>query len=116
MGQFFCRAADVIDAVCGDVSAGLDCRFTDGGKCRYADLSCIHVSADCRGEGLGRLLFLKAAESAVELGAEKLYISAHSSVESQAFYRSMGCAEAEEYNARHVELEPCDCQLEYLLG
>ena len=22
----------------------------------------------------------------------------------------------EEYNARHVELEPCDCQLEYLLG
>jgi len=52
----------------------------------------------------------------VELGAEKLYISAHSSVESQAFYRSMGCAEAEEYNARHVELEPCDCQLEYLLG
>ena len=38
MGQFFCRAADVIDAVCGDVSAGLDCRFTDGGKCRYADL------------------------------------------------------------------------------
>ena len=87
-----------------------------GGKCRYADLSCIHVSADCRGEGLGRLLFLKAAESAVELGAEKLYISAHSSVESQAFYRSMGCAEAEEYNARYVELEPCDCQLEYLLG
>ena len=36
--NFFVRAADVIDAVCGDVSAGLDCRFTDGGKCRYADL------------------------------------------------------------------------------
>lgn len=38
MDQFFCRAADVIDAVCGDVSAGLDCRFTDGGKCRPAGL------------------------------------------------------------------------------
>lgn len=37
-GSIFCRAADVIDAVCSDVSAGLDCRFTDGGKCRYADL------------------------------------------------------------------------------
>lgn len=83
-----------------------------GSRKQYADLSSIHVSADARGTGLGRELFEKAAESGKELGAEKLYISAHSSVESQAFYRRMGCVEAEEYDARHAELEPCDCQLE----
>ena len=39
-------------------------------------------------------------------------ISAHSAVESQAFYKSMGCVEAEVYNQKHVEDEPYDCQLE----
>ena len=47
-----------------------------------------------------------------EKKAKKLYISAHSAVESQAFYKAMGCVEAEEYNAEHVEKEPYDCQLE----
>ena len=46
-------------------------------------------------------------------GRKPLYISAHSSVESQAFYKApMGCVEAREYQAFHVEKEPCDCQLE----
>lgn len=45
-------------------------------------------------------------------GEEIIYISAHSSVESQAFYKAMGCVEAEEYSIKHVEKEPCDCQLE----
>ena len=53
-----------------------------------------------------------AKEWAKKKGAGKLYISAHSSVESQAFYRAMGCMEAEVYNSKHVEEEPCDCQLE----
>ena len=86
-----------------------------GSRKQYADLTCIHVSADARGTGLGRALFEKAAESAKDLGAEKLYISAHSSVESQAFYKRMGCVEASEYDPHHVEQEPCDCQLEYCL-
>ena len=43
----------------------------------------------------------------------KLYISGHSAVETQAFYKAMGCVEAKEYNQKHVELEPYDCQLEY---
>ena len=46
---------------------------------------------------------------------EGLYISAHSAVESQAFYKKMGCVEAEEYDPAHTAAEPCDCQLEYLL-
>lgn len=86
-----------------------------GSRGQYADLSCIHVSADVRRGGLGRSLFRRAAVSAGGLGAEKLYISAHSSVESQAFYKRMGCVEAAEYDRHHVELEPCDCQLEYQL-
>lgn len=83
-----------------------------GSRKQYLDLSSIHVSEDMRGMGIGKVLFEKAKMFAKEQGASKLYISAHSAVESQAFYRTMGCVEAKEYNAMHVEKEPCDCQLE----
>lgn len=86
-----------------------------GREKQYLDLSSLHVSEDMRREGMGKKLFLAAAEWARDQGAAKLYISSHSAVETQAFYRSMGCVEAEEYNQRHVEAEPYDCQLEYLL-
>ncbi len=86
-----------------------------GSKKQYADLSQLYISADQRGKGYGRLLFQKAAETGRRFGAEKLYISAHSSVESQAFYKNLGCVEAKEYDAHHVKREPCDCQLEYAL-
>ena len=83
-----------------------------GDEQKYMDLTSIHVSEDVRGQGIGRELFLKAKEWAKQKGAKKLYISAHSAVESQAFYKAMGCVEAEVYNRQHVEAEPCDCQLE----
>ena len=86
-----------------------------GGENKYLDLSSIHVSEDMRGKGIGRLLFAAAAEWAKQNGAGKLYISAHSAVETQAFYKAMGCVEAQEYNKEHVEREPYDCQLEYIL-
>lgn len=86
-----------------------------GGTQKYLDLSSIHVSEDMRGEGIGKTLFLAAKKWAKEYGARKLYISAHSAVESQAFYRAMGCTEAELYNQEHVEKEPYDCQLECVL-
>ncbi len=79
---------------------------------RYCDLSSIHISEDMRNKGIGRTLFLAAKEWAKQNGTKKLYISAHSAVESQAFYKSMGCVEAEVYNQKHVENEPYDCQLE----
>lgn len=82
---------------------------------RYCDLSSIHVSEDMRNRGIGKSLFLAAKEWARKKGARKLYISAHSAVESQAFYQSMGCTEAEVYNQKHVEAEPYDCQLECVL-
>ncbi len=57
-------------------------------------------------------LFMRAKEWAKENGANKLYISAHSAVESQLFYKAMGCTEAQVYNQEHVKAEPYDCQLE----
>ncbi|HBH94553.1 MAG TPA: GNAT family N-acetyltransferase [Ruminococcaceae bacterium] len=83
-----------------------------GGENKYLDLSSIHVSEDLRGCGIGKRLFSMAKKRAKEMGARKLYISAHSAVESQRFYQAMGCAEAKEYNAAHTEKEPFDCQLE----
>lgn len=86
-----------------------------GGEHRYMDLTSIHVSADMRGIGIGRQLFYKAKKWAKSKGANKLYISSHSAVESQAFYKSMGCAEAQQYNKKHMEKEPFDVQLECVL-
>lgn len=86
-----------------------------GGENRYFDLSSLHVSEDMRRNGIGKELFMAAAAWAREKGAKKLYISSHSAIESQAFYRSMGCVEAVEYNQKHVEAEPFDCQIEYVL-
>ena len=86
-----------------------------GGANNYLDLSSIHVSEDMRSRGIGRTLFDAAAEWAKRQGAGKLYISSHSAVETQAFYHAMGCVEAREYNREHVEKEPFDCQLEYIL-
>lgn len=83
-----------------------------GGSQKYLDLSSIHISEDMRNKGIGTALFLAAKDWARNKGAAKLYISAHSAVESQAFYKKMGCVEAEVYNRKHTEAEPYDCQLE----
>lgn len=83
-----------------------------GSENEYLDLSSIHVSEELRGKGVGKELFTIAKKWARGRGGRKLYISAHSSVESQAFYKRMGCVEAEEYDKEHVEREPYDCQLE----
>lgn len=86
-----------------------------GGNNEYMDLTSIHVSEDKRGLSIGKTLFTAAREFASSKGAKKLYISAHSAVESQAFYKKMGCVEAKEYSNAHVEKEPFDCQLECVL-
>ena len=86
-----------------------------GTDAKYMVLSNIHISQDMRRQGIGKELFALAKMWAKEHGAEKLYISAHSAVESQAFYQSMGCVEAVEYHKELAEREPCDCQLECVL-
>ena len=86
-----------------------------GKTSRYMDLSCIHVSQDMRHSGIGRRLFDEARRFARARGAQKLYISAHSAVESQAFYEAMGCVDAQEIQRAHAEKEPFDRQLECML-
>lgn len=87
-----------------------------GQRHRYKDLSSLHVSAELRRRGIGKKLFFMAALKAKEAGADRLYISAHSAVETQGFYLSAGCRDAEEINAFHAEKEPCDRQMEYDLS
>ena len=91
------------------------CKQPLGKKREYLDLSELHVSQEWRRRGVGCRLFRAAAAWAKEHGAEKLYISAHSAVETQVFYRSLGCTDAVWEDKRHVEKEPFDCQLEYRL-
>jgi hypothetical protein len=54
-------------------------------------------------------------DAAKRLGAVKLYISANSSQESQAFYRAIDCVDAEEIIPELFEVEPYDVHMEYLL-
>ena len=89
------------------------CKQPLGKKREYLDLSELHVSREWRRRGVGRRLFQAAAAWAKEHGAEKLYISAHSAVETQVFYRSLGCTDAVWEDKRHVEKEPFDYQREY---
>ena len=80
---------------------------------QYIDLRSFHTSQPWRGRGVGRLLFDAACAAARQAGAEKLYISAHSSRESQAAYRALGCVPAQEIDVEHAAAEPFDVQLEY---
>ena len=86
-----------------------------GSRKEYLQLSSIHISYESRGMGIGKKLFFIICQKSKEKGAKKIYISAHSSEETQAFYKLLGCVEAIEYNAKLVAEEPCDCQLEYNL-
>ena len=83
-----------------------------GSRGQYRDLTSIHISADVRHAGLGGALFARAKAWAKAQGAEKLYISSHSAVESQAFYAAMGCTDAREIDEEHARREPFDRQLE----
>jgi len=109
------------DTLCGQPSGSMLKGFISveptlsGDAQGYLDLSSLHVSEELRGKGIGSILFQAARDWAKKKGGKKLYISAHSAVETQAFYRAMGCVEAQIYNQRHVEQEPYDCQLEYTL-
>lgn len=86
-----------------------------GSRGQYRQLSSLHTSFESRGRGIGRALMGQAARWARDQGGEKLYISAHSAEETQAFYKAQGCVEAREYLPELVAHEPFDCQLELVL-
>jgi len=65
-----------------------------GEEKEYAALLRLFVSCECRRMGLGRQLFTLCVEAAKNEGAQKLFISTENSVETQEFYKSMGCTAA----------------------
>lgn len=81
----------------------------------YMNLDLIHVSFDYRGKGIGKELFRRIEEEARILGARKLYISGHPSVETQAFYKNQGCVLAKKIHQGLFEHEPYDIHLEKVL-
>ncbi|MGN0374227.1 MAG: GNAT family N-acetyltransferase [Butyrivibrio sp.] len=86
-----------------------------GSDNQYIELIMFHVSEPYRNMGIGKTLFELACGTARETGAKKFYISAHSSKESQAAYRKLGCTEATEINREIAESEPFDIQMEFTL-
>ena len=82
---------------------------------QYMELLLYHVSEPYRRRGIGKELFKLACHTAKRMGAKKLYISAHSSKESQAAYHQLGCVEATEINQMIAEKEPYDVQMEFVL-
>lgn len=86
-----------------------------GSTNQYIELVMYQVSQPFRKLGIGKKLFELVSNDARKLGVSKLYISAHSSKESQAVYRKLGCIEAKEINARAAQNEPFDVQMEYKL-
>lgn len=100
------------ELLCGFALLGAEIFDTDE---RYIALKEIHVSEPYRGMHIGGRLFDMCVREARARGASKLYISAHSSKESQAFYRAMGCVDAAHPDADAVRLEPYDVQMEITL-
>lgn len=86
-----------------------------GKSAKYVNLEQFQVSKDFCGRGIGRKLFVLACSEAKNLGAQKLYISAHSSKESQAAYKALGCIPASEVNEKMAAEEPFDIQMEFVL-
>lgn len=111
-GEWYGYGAFVEDKVVGYITVSYD-KF--GSRNQYSELVLFHVSEPYRNMGIGKSLFHMACKEAKKNCIERLYISAHSSKESQAAYRKLGCTFAEEINHRLAEEEPCDIQLEFVI-
>ncbi|KAF2956856.1 GNAT family N-acetyltransferase [Marinitoga sp. 38H-ov] len=82
----------------------------------YLELDSFHITKEYRNKGIGKKLFYLLAKLAKEKGAKKLYIGAHPSVETQSFYRKIGCFPSKEIIREIYEREPLDIQLEFDLS
>ena len=87
-----------------------------GSNNQYIQLKQLHVSNGYRHKGIGKKLFGLCIEKAMELKAEKIYISANDSEDTQKFYLGIGCKDAMEIDAKSAEAEPYDRQMEYVVN
>jgi N-acetylglutamate synthase-like GNAT family acetyltransferase len=74
-------------------------------------LDMIQVSRSNRRQGIGKKLFEQAKELARKAGARQLYISAFSSEDTIAFYKSMGCIITDNPIMELAIEEPYDLQM-----
>jgi len=81
----------------------------------FAILDRLFVSQECRRMGLGRQLFDLCAQAARAEGAPMLYISTEPAVETQAFYRSLGCVKTKTDLGPVMRAPKHDIPLEYSL-
>lgn len=84
-----------------------------GSTKEYIQLIMLHVSEEYRKRGVGSALFYLCADEARRLGGEKLYISANPALETQHFYRRVGCVDAAETITALCPEDPDDLKLEY---
>lgn len=82
-----------------------------GPKRDWLLLSYLYVDRSARGRGVGRELFVRAAEWAKARGARALYVSATPTVATVDFYRACGAAPLEEPDPALFALEPEDIHM-----
>lgn len=82
---------------------------------QYINLSYLFISNEYRHKGLGSRLFMIACNKAISLNAKKLYISAYSAKDTIAFYKKMGCKDAQEIIQEFIDNPNDDLRLEYEL-
>ena len=87
-----------------------------GSRLDTLQLKFLHISRDCRKQGLGTRLFNLAVEKARELGAKKLYIFATPSENTVNYYLRLGCVLAREIDPELFSLEPEDIHLEFVIA
>ncbi len=95
--------------------AVLDNKFI-GKKKHMLQLKFLHVSNGYRSMGLGKKLFVLAADEARRRGAGRMYISATPSERTVGFYLGLGCGVTDEPDPELFALEPKDIHLEYDLA
>ncbi len=100
VGAFFC--GKLIGFCCMD-------GIVSGNSAKYANLTMLFVDDNWKRRGIEKLLFKEAHKHAVKLGAEKIFISAISSIETIAFYLKIGCTDANEVVESFVDSEDDRC-------
>lgn len=83
-----------------------------GVSSKYVLLDQLFVSKDFRNKRVGRHLVSMCMEQARKIGADKLFICAGSSENTIAFYKKIGCVDADEVRQDLYEEDPRDIQLE----
>ena len=106
-----------VAAIDGEKLVGFCC--IDGGlkgkTANYANLTMLFVDDNWKRKGIGRELFRLICRCAQARKAYKLFISAIPSVETIAFYFSLGCVDAREMIPDYIDTEQDRC-LEFALA